>query len=92
MAKYIVSYDLRKPEKDYPDLIAYLKKIGGLRPLLSVWLVKSNRGHSELRDEIRQNGRMDSNDRILVAGLDGSAAWNNLLITDDATKQWFTTA
>ena len=91
MAKYIVSYDLMRPEKDYPDLIAYLKQIGGIRPLLSVWLVKSQRGHVGLHDDIRSNGRMDQNDRLLVAGLNGNAAWTKLLLSDDAALNWFNT-
>jgi hypothetical protein len=89
MAKYIVSYDLRKPEKDYPDLIAHLQRIGGLRVLLSVWLVKSQSDHGGLRDQIKTNGKMDDNDRLLVAGLDGRAAWLKLLANDQAVLDWF---
>lgn len=84
-----LGYDLKKPEKDYPDLIAYLKKIGAIRPLLSVWLVKSGRGHEGLRNDIRANGKMDDNDRILVAGLEGSAAWWKLLLDDATVQRWF---
>jgi hypothetical protein len=91
MAKYMVSYDLRRPEKDYVNLIAYLKKIGAIRVLLSLWLVKSQSDHGGLRDQIIRNGSLDDNDRLLVAGLDGSAAWTNLLATDQVVLNWFNT-
>lgn len=89
MANYLISYDLDKPGKDYKDLLAFLRQIGATRILESVWLLKSNLSHEALRDQIRANGRMDSSDRILVAGLSGAAAWYNLMVSDAAVLALF---
>lgn len=91
MKRYIISYDLIKPEKDYQDLLAYLRKLGATRVLASVWLLKTATEPGQLRTDIRQNGKMDSNDRILIAGLTGAAAWHRLLVDDTAAKNFFTT-
>lgn len=40
MALYIVSYDLNKPEQDYPKLISELKRLGAIKILYSEWLLK----------------------------------------------------
>ncbi len=92
MAKYIVSYDLRKPDKDYPDLINYLNKLAGVRILLSVWLVKSQIAAAALMEAIVKNGKVDANDRIFVGELGASASWERLLATDVAVQNWYGTS
>lgn len=82
MALYLVSYDLQKTEKDYPELIAYLKKLGGVKILLSEWLVASSLEALPLLERIQRNGSMDTNDRILVMQVAGDTAWYNLRIED----------
>ena len=88
--KYLITYDLDRPGQDYKDLLAYLRQLGATRVLESVWLLKSDAEHGALRDAIRSNGRLDTNDRILVAGLSGAAAWHNLMVNDAKVKELFT--
>jgi hypothetical protein len=67
MALYLVSYDLIKPEKDYPDLINTLTGIGAKRVLYSEWMFsRSNTSTSKVFDYVRSNGKMDGNDKLLV--------------------------
>lgn len=89
MNKYLITYDLDRPGQDYTDLIAYLRKLGATRVLESVWLLKSNSEHAPLRDAIKSEGRLDANDRILVAGLNGAAAWQNLMVDNATVKSLF---
>jgi hypothetical protein len=85
MSAFWVSYDLDKPGQDYKDLIDALQKLGAKRIMFSDWLVNSNYTSEQLRNHLAQF--MDGNDRILVAGLTGVAAWRNLMISPDAVKQ-----
>ncbi len=67
MKTYLISYDLRIPEtsQDYINLINYIKTYAGYsKPLLSLWLIKTNKTVSAVRDEIK--GETDFNDGILV--------------------------
>lgn len=60
-----VSYDLRKPGKDYTDLIAEIKRSDGwAHPLESTWLISTSETADQLYVRLRQ--RMDANDYILV--------------------------
>lgn len=88
--KYLITYDLDRPGQDYTDLLAYLRKLGATRVLESVWLLKSDLEHGALRDQIRSNGRVDTNDRILVVGLNGAGAWHNLMVNDAKVKELLT--
>lgn len=75
MRTYYVSYDLDKPGQDYTDLTGAIRTIGGVRILLSDWLVKGSFSAVQLRDYLTQF--LDSNDRLFVAELTGGAAWRN---------------
>ena len=86
---YIVSYDLRTPGQDYPKLITTLKGMGGVKVLLSAWLVPSTKDATPLRQEIDQNGGLDSNDRLMVVELRNHAAWRNILAPDATVQQLF---
>ncbi|QTB26363.1 CRISPR-associated protein Cas2 [Lysinibacillus sphaericus] len=78
MDKYIISYDLIGPNRDYN---AVIKRIGtypaSVSVLESVWIVMTDKTAPEIRNDI--SSVMDSNDRIFVARLTGHAAWNNLV-------------
>ncbi len=75
MALYVVSYDLRKPEQDYPQLLEYLHLIGARRLLDSQWMVRSGATRDAVYQGIRAH--LDSNDALLVC-LVGSAVGANL--------------
>jgi hypothetical protein len=65
MATIMVGYDLRKPGRNYDDLIEYLKGLGGWWHCLdSTWFVKTSMTASELRDKIVTF--VDTNDLVLV--------------------------
>ena len=78
MAKYIVSYDLIAPGKNYQLLYDALEKAGAKKVLLSQWVLNSNQTAMQLRDAI--HAYMDANDRILVDELSASnwAGWGLL--------------
>ena len=78
--RYLVSYDLNKPVKNYPKLWAALEDLGAERILLSQWIIcHVNTGASELRDHLKHF--IDSDDRLIVVCLDstGWAAWNPII-------------
>ena len=75
MALYVVSYDLCKPEQDYPQLLEYLQLIGARRLLDSQWIVRSGATRDAVYSGIRAH--LDSNDALLVC-LVGSAVGANL--------------
>ena len=72
---YIVGYDLNRPQQEYPELIAAIKKIGTTwwHHLDSTWIVKSDLSAAEIRDLLTRH--IDSNDELLVAALTGESAW-----------------
>jgi hypothetical protein len=79
MPKFVISYDLMSPGKNYDALWAELKRLNARRLLLSQWAANINDADAtRLRDHLRQY--MDANDRILVMDRDGPdwAAFNLL--------------
>lgn len=85
MAKYIVSYDLHQPGKDYDDLIKFIKTSDGWAHIHeSVWFVETSLSAKDLRDALRSYA--DSNDGIFVVQEAGIAAWTNTLASDDYLK------
>lgn len=61
----MVSYDLRKPGRDYSSLYTAIKGASDwAHPLESVWLIKTNQTPEYWRDYLRQY--IDGNDRLLV--------------------------
>jgi hypothetical protein len=85
MTAYLVSYDLDKPGQDYHRLIGELERLKAKRVLYSEWIFNSTSSAAQIRDHLR--GFTDANDMLLVLTLTGEAAWTQLMITDQATKQ-----
>ncbi len=71
MAKYIISYDLRKPERDYQPLYAELDILGAARIQESVWAVRTRVTAQQIFDVLWRHMHSQK-DRLLVAELDGS--------------------
>jgi len=85
MNTFLISYDLGLPEtiSDYHILIEYIKFYGvWAKPLQSVWLIKTNKSIARVRDEIKL--RIDSNDRVLVIDVTGTA-WATYNISQKVT-------
>ena len=74
MAMYVVTYDLLKQGQNYNCLIQKLKTY----PIHwhaqgSVWFVKSSLSATAIRDSL--STCLDANDKLIVARLNGEAAW-----------------
>lgn len=81
----IITYDLRKEGRNYDDLYAYLKSFAGWAKITeSTWFVSSAKTCVRIRDEILTI--VDSNDRVFVAELTGTAAWHEVICNSDYLK------
>lgn len=87
MALYWVGYDLDKPGHNYDGLIKRLRELGATRIMLSDWLLPNDAKAEAIRNDMQRY--MDKNDRIMVAELHNSAAWNNLLVGNEVVKDLF---
>lgn len=81
----MISYDLDKPGQNYERLIKRLREHGCIRVLMSQWVLRTTWTAMQLRDDLANY--VDSNDRLLVVGLTGEAAWTSLLSTGETFKQ-----
>ncbi len=78
MKKYVISYDLDSPGRDYPRIWKELSRLGAKRVLLSQWVMKSNNTAGQLRDYFKDF--IDSNHRLLVVSLeDDWASWKAMI-------------
>ena len=78
--RYVVSYDLRQPQRDYESLYEALRALNGQRILESSWLITvQDLTAVTIRDRLK--GVIDSDDRLLVNGF-GNSQWAsyNLMI------------
>lgn len=89
MNSILISYDLRKPGKDYQQVYDCIKRMGHwAKPLESLWIVKTSKNTTQVCDELRQH--VDANDKLLVINVTGDAmSWFNMP-TDVAT--WLKTS
>lgn len=76
MAIFMITYDLKKPGRDYSSVHEHIKEnYAYCKGLESFWLVESNKSAAGIRDELSEV--VDSNDVIFVARLGGNwASWN----------------
>lgn len=73
----IVTYDLCNSNKNYSGLYEYLKKFSKwARITESCWFISSEKSCTTIRDEIMKI--IDSDDRLFVGELNGTAAWHNV--------------
>ena len=77
MTRYLVSYDLQEPGKEYPKLIAELERLGAKRVLKSQWCLRRNGTAEELRKHIQKY--LDTNDRIVVCEIEINWSAINLI-------------
>jgi hypothetical protein len=73
MSRYVISYDLRKPnytERDYEELYAELDALGAKHIQDSVWAVRSESDAAEIYDALWQHMHQ-AKDRLLVVRADG---------------------
>ena len=69
---YSISYDLRKPGRDYSELYEAIKKLDPRfqHPLESNWFVRSAMSADQIYNQIRPF--IDDNDLLLVIAVDDS--------------------
>lgn len=77
---YIVAYDLRKPDRNYDDLIKELTSFGiWWHQSGSVWLIVTSKTTAEVRDYLMQF--IDSNDKLFVSQIQNN--WAAAGFTED---------
>jgi hypothetical protein len=69
MAKFVISYDLIAPGKNYDALWAELRRLQVRRILFSQWAGRIDATAAQLRDHLRKF--IDTNDRILIMDSEG---------------------
>jgi hypothetical protein len=75
MPRYLISYDLNAPGRNYDALFNELARLGAKRLLLSQWGLRNAATGTALRDHLWSF--MDGNDRLLVSSLDAEWASQN---------------
>ena len=76
MATYLISYDLRKPGRDYASLYKAIKSYPTWAHLLeSEWAVVTDDSAVDVRDHLAH--QMDQNDGLTVVTA-GATAWRGL--------------
>ena len=86
MKTFLISYDLigLETRDDYVRLINYIKAFTyWAKPLKSVWLIKTDKGVAEVRNELKQYA--DSDDKILVIDVT-NANWGSFNISTQVTE------
>jgi hypothetical protein len=74
MPLFLVHYELlQKPDVEYPTLIPTLTRLGARRLTSSTWVVRSQCGVAELRDEIQLAALQG--DRFVIAEV---TAWRTI--------------
>lgn len=73
MAAQLISYDLRKPGRDYSALYEAIKALGTWWHCLeSIWIVRTNLDTAQVRDALTPH--IDANDDLIVLTLQGNWA------------------
>ena len=89
MAAQLISYDLRRPGRNYPELFSAIKSIDAYphHCLESVWIVRTSLASSEVLNRLQHH--MDANDKVLVTALTGD--WATLGL-DKGCNDWLRTS
>lgn len=85
MNKYLITYDLNCPGKNYSSLISKIKAYTNAKVCESAWIIRSNSNSSQIRDSLAQE--IDTNDSLFIAQLTGEAAWRNCIDSNDKIKK-----
>lgn len=86
MKSMIIDYDLCSPGKNYGKLYEAIKSYSILARITeSTWFIKTGETCAQVRDNLK--ACMDSNDRLFVAQLTGTAAWSNVLCDSEYLKE-----
>lgn len=84
MAVFIVTYDLMKQGQNYTCITNKLKAYPThWHAQGSVWIIETTQTAVQVRDHLQ--ACLDQNDKLLIARLDGEAAWSGY---SDQAGQW----
>lgn len=80
----LITYDLRKPGRDYSSLYEAIKanSISWAHPVESVWLVDTTKGPGDIRDDLGKH--IDTNDVLIVVQLRQN--WASLNISTEIVE------
>ncbi|MBN2424520.1 MAG: hypothetical protein JXB44_05815 [Calditrichaceae bacterium] len=85
MACYIISYDLRKPGRNYDALYDAIRSYGTWAKVNeSVWAIVTQQTAVQIRENLDKH--LDSNDRIFVIKSGIEAAWRNSICKNEWLK------
>lgn len=73
MAVLLVTYDLKKPGRNYQPVYDYLRKFVHCKGMESVWLLDTGLTTEQIRDALA--GLVDANDKMFVVRL--ARTWNS---------------
>ena len=85
MNKYIITYDLNCPGKNYTSLISKINTYENAKVCESAWIIRSSSNSEQIRDILTRE--IDKNDSLFVAKLTGEAAWRNCIDTNEKIKK-----
>ena len=85
MNKYLVTYDLNSPGKNYSLLISKIKAYTNTKVCESAWIIRSNSTSVQIRDSFSRE--IDTNDTLFVAKLIGEAAWKNCIDSNEKIRK-----
>lgn len=86
MTSKIITYDLCAPGRNYDNLYKAIKGYDTWAHITeSTWFVKTADSCAQIRDNLLSH--VDSNDRIFVGKLAGTAAWHNVICQNDFLKE-----
>ena len=68
MARYIITYDLSEPGRNYDELYKRIKSYGNWAEITeSSWAIETDQKSTEIRDYLNQ--ALDNNDKIIVGNI-----------------------
>ena len=86
MACYLVSYDLRQPQRNYGQLYGAIKSYGTWAHINeSLWAVVTTQSAVQVREHLIQF--IDANDRLFVVKSGVEAAWRNVICKNEWLKE-----
>lgn len=86
MKCYIITYDLRKPGRNYQTLYEAIKSFGTWGKINeSTWAIVSSLTSYQIYEFLSKH--IDSNDRIFIIKSGGDATWLNAIAENDWLKK-----
>jgi len=86
MACYLVSYDLRKPQRNYEALYAAIKAYGTWAHINdSLWAIVTTQSAVQVRNNLLSY--VDGDDRLFVLRSGTEAAWRNAICKNEWLKE-----